>query len=301
MIMTLIENDTEATDPTYQILQNIKAGEDKWVARQHVEELYSATKDVLDKNFREYIKRQFHPRYAEMYFAAVLKDKCGLKISHPSDTGPDLFLNDINGWAEVVSVGDGDEDNQNSVEKLRVGHAQKHSENKILIRFTGVFCKKSEAIKHYISDGIIGESQPTIICISGGAMTEGPPFSTPVGGVPHIVKVFFSLDAGCLQIKPQEREKSIMYGHSEGATKKTESGDTKIKTDYFLTEEHSHISAVLYAYTSAGCPLQKNEWGSDFIKIYNPNAKNPLPRDFIKCGEGYARRFTDDGFDIQRC
>ena len=298
--MNLIENDAKAADSAYKAIQNAQVGCGRLGAiRQHVEEIYSLTKDVLDKNFREQIKSDFHSRYAEMYFAAVLIDRYGLNISHnKADKGPDFFLEDSKCWIEVVSVTDGSADNPNSVPKLVLWQVQKNPENEVIIRLSSVFCKKSKKMTCDIEKGIVNPSHPIIICISGCAMTERVPI-VPMGGLPPIARAVLPIGDLCLSINRKTNVGSREYKYSEGVNKKSSTGNKPIHTDYFLTDDHSHISAVIYSFTNAADQLSRDKWGCDFIKICNPKAKNPLPRGFIECDEEYSVSLTADDFTIK--
>ncbi|WP_423907016.1 hypothetical protein [Candidatus Spongiihabitans sp.] len=297
--MNLIENDAKATNSAYKAIQNAQVGCERLGAiRQHVEEIYSLTKDVLDKKFREQIKHDFHSCYAEMYVAAVLRDRYGFNVSHPSDEGPDLFLEDSNCWIEVVSVTDGSPDKLNSVSELIPCKGQKNPENKVILRLSSVFWKKSKKMMCDRRKGIVDSSAPIIICISGGAMTERIPI-VPIGGLPPIVRAVLPISGAYLLINRKTNVGSIEYKYSESVNKKSPTGNVSINTDYFLTDEHSHISAVVYSSANAGDPLSRDKWGCDFIKICNPKATNPLPRDFFKCDEEYSVSVTTDGFTIK--
>lgn len=291
--MNLIENDATAICPAYKNIQKAQLGYGRLGAiREHVEEIYALTNDTLDKNFREAIKYDFHPRYAEMYVSAVFMDRCGFKIAHPSDKGPDFFLEATNCWIEVVTASDGEAENPNSVPQRVSGEARQYPENEVILRLSNAFSKKSKKMLSDIDKWIVDPSHPIIICISGGAMTERFTIR-PAGGLPQIAKAVFSIGEMYLQQNPKTKESSIGYKFSEGVKKKSDTGDILINTDYFLTEEHSHISAVVYSYVNVANYLPRDKWGNDFITIYNPKAKNPLPKDFIKCGEARSVSLTE--------
>ena len=269
-------------------------------AGKHVEELYAITKNVLDKNFKNEIKQKFYPRYAEMYCAATLMVKYNLDVTHKSDKGPDFLLEKSRCWVEVVAVSDGDPNNPNSVKKLTPGTQQAHFANNAILRFSSVFVKKSNKIKCDIQKGIVSPTDPVIIFISGCHMTEGPPFFLPKGGLPHIVSAVLPVGELVLRVNTQTKEGSWEYRYCPGVNKKTEEGDELIKMDYFLTECHSHISAIIYSYAKADNAPSRDKWGDDFITIYNPMAKNPLPLDLIKCADQYFTSIEDDVFTIRK-
>ncbi len=131
-------------------------------------------------------------------------------------------------------------------------------------------------------------------------MKEGPPFFRPKGGLPHIVSAVLPVGELELRVNTQTKEGSLGYRYRPGVNKKTEEGDKLIDMDYFLTECHSHISAIIYSYAKADNAPSRDKWGDDFITIYNPMAKNPLPLDLIKCADQYFTSNEDGGFTIRK-
>jgi hypothetical protein len=180
--MSLFENDPNASDALYKNLQK-----DIWwfdppdFPRKHVEELYSISNDILDKKFLNQCKHNFHSCYAEMYFAATFRTRCGFTVTHPSDKGPDFYIEDLNCWSEVVSPKDGDENNLNTIPKPIPGKVQSHPEEQIILRLTNAFHDKSQKLKSDIAKGIVDPTQPLILCISGGGLQEAIPMY-PQGG-----------------------------------------------------------------------------------------------------------------------
>jgi hypothetical protein len=115
---TLLNPSANASDPIYHNVQKpVFWCEPHDSPRLHMEELYSLTSSILDKNFIEKIKHNFPSHYCEMYFAAALIERSKLEVTHPSDTGPDFFLPELNCWVEVVSATDGHEENPNTILK----------------------------------------------------------------------------------------------------------------------------------------------------------------------------------------
>ncbi len=292
------ENGLAEKDPSYKNIQENWHKDGRACAvKEHVEEMYHLTKDVLDKNFCKKLKFEFLSRYAEMYFAATFIDKSGFTVEHPSDKGPDLFLKDLNCWVEVASVSDGSEENPNSIPKPVPGRAQEDPDDEIILRLTGALSKKSRAMIRYTNEGIVDSSSPIIICISGGAMSQ-PLDKRPVGGLPKIAHAVLPIGRLHLLLNKKTEENSWEYGYRENIKKKSENEDVLINTDYFLNDKHSHISAVICSGTKAGNATARDKWGSDFFTIHNPKAKNPLPKGFIKCGTEYCVSITANEFTI---
>lgn len=294
--MKLLTKDPNAKDIRYRNIQ-----EDlPWLtaARSHIEELYSITEDVLDRNFTEEIKHAFSARYAEMYFAGVLKNRLSLNVQHPSDEGADFFVSDYNCWVEVVTASDGKTGELNSLPKRSVNESYSYPEGKVILRFTSVFDCKSKKTKSDIRKGLISADQPIVIFISGGGLSEPFPMQAD-GGYPEIFKAL--LPIGDLTLKIQRDTNEVIsheYLFRAGIEKQKQDGEEFIHTSYFLEEDHSHISAVVYSWADPFNPTQRDSWGSDFFTIHNPKAKNKLEEGFLKCGKEYKVSIVDHAFKI---
>ena len=300
--MTLLKHDRSAKDPAYNAVQEERTGRlvqgrPPDFMRQHVEELYSLTQHVLDEDFAAQIKHNFHARYAEMYFAATFIERNGFKVTHPSDTGPDFFLENLNCWAEVVTATDGDESNPNSIEKQSIG-AKDTPHNKVILRLSSVFSNKSKKTKCYMATKRIKPSQPIVICIHGGGMQNEriPRFAED--GVPPIVETLLPMQLVARRSKIKNKV-SFEHVYHNGVEKQTKCGNKLISTSSFLKDEFAHISAVIYAYANAADALPRNKWGVDFFTVHNPKAINPLSAGFIKCGTEYLVSCAEDSFTIE--
>lgn len=297
--MALLENDPNASDPSYiNVQKDIFWLDPPDLARKHVEELYELTHDVLDKKFTNQCKHNFHSCYSEMYFAATFRIRCGFAVTHPSDRGPDFFLTDSNSWAEIVSATDGEVGNPNSISSPIEGELNEYPEAKIILRLTSAFETKALKMKSDIEKGIIKASQPIIVCISGGGLKEKFPIYQ-TGGYPQIVKALLPVGDIVYWKNPQTGKLlTIEHQFREGVNKITSNGHLQINTNPFLKEEYSHISCVIYSLADPGNPLDKDNWGNDFFTIHNPMAQNPIPTGFINCGHEYTVSVSKDHFDI---
>ena len=266
--------------------------------RENADDWYSVAKGVLDKDFCEQIqqKHNLHPRCAELYFAATFIDRCGFDVSHPADHGPDFFLENFKCWAEVVAISDGEDGNPNSIPKIIPGTVQDYPRNQILLRMTSAFCEKSEKIVGYIKNGIVDPSRPVILCISGGGMTHCRA-SYPAGGLPDIFHAVLPIGELVFQIMPNQSQ--LTYKYRGSVDKQTKTGHAQINHDFFLVGDHSHISAIVYSSIHAGHERERKQWGNDFWTIHNPMAKNPLPKDFMKCGRESVVSVTDEDFSVK--
>ena len=275
MNMKLINPDSKATDIRYKDIQNErKRLTPPLLALNRVEQLYEITHDLLDAKFKEQIKHDFAGCYSEMYFAAALRHRLGLTLTHSSDKGPDLFIRDFNCWAEVTAVGDGQEGNENSVPKTVIGKLQPSPETQVILRLTNAFISKARIIKDYIDKQIILPDQKVIICISGGWMSERLP-KYPVDGYPQIVKALLPIGDPVLWISIDTKEIIYQeYKYRDSVIKKGKNGHIPISTHFFLDSFYSFVSGVLYSSANAFVPIEVDKLGSDFFFVHNPLAAN---------------------------
>lgn len=298
--MKLINPDPKARDILYNKIQIERPDlNPPLLALNRVEQLYEITHDLLDAKFKKQIKYDFAACYSEMYFAAAFRHRLGLTLTHPSDEGPDLFIDDSNCWAEVTAVGDGQVGNENTVPKAVTGKVQSFPENQVILRLTNAFISKARIIEEYIDKQIILPDQKVIICISGGWMSERIP-TYPVGGYPEIVKAL--LPIGDLVIWINRDTKEVIdqeYKYRESVTKKGKNDHMPIPTRFFLDSSYSFVSGVLYSYANAFNPMELDEVGSDFFFVHNPLAKNKISEGAIKCGQEYVVQVEDDSFTMK--
>lgn len=299
-LVPLLTDDPKATDKTYINLQkDIFWLEPSDLARKHVEELYMETAKILDKKFVEQCKHDFNSCYAEMYIASTLKIRCGHKLTHPSDAGPDFFIPNLNSWIEVISLTEGEKGNPNSIPKAVPGQVSAYPEDKVILRMCNAFDIKSKKMAQDINKGIISPDQPIVLCISGGGLDERFPMH-PEGGYPQIVKALLPVGDLTLWINRDTSEiTSKEYEYRDGIKKTTNNGELTIETEAFLSDNHKHVSAVIYSWANAGNPITRQKWGSDFYIIHNPKATNPMPRGFANCGIEYLVTLKDNGFALE--
>jgi hypothetical protein len=254
------------------------------------EELYAICHEVLDKKFANQIKHDFASCYSELYFAATFIKRLGFRVTHPSDKGPDFYLHDLNCWAEVVTLSNGEKDNENSISRPETGIVTNYPKDQIMLRITFSFVYKARKILRYIREGTIKESQPVIICINSGwleALYRFP--SYPVGGFPEVVTTLLPIGNMVVVVNREDMtvvDKTFEYSSSVNKRKADKSSEA-IKTDYFVDPEYAFISAVLYSYANVTDPIDSQHLGRDFFMIHNPLASHPLPVGSIKCGIEY--------------
>ena len=211
--MKLLHHDPKATDPLFHNIQEDQPHFDPPSAlRDRVESLFETCHELVDKKFSSQIKHDFASCYSELYFCTTFIKRLGMKVTHPSDKGPDYYLQSLDCWAEIVTISNGDKSKPNSISKpelgiLRDGFAD---QDKVILRITSCFIDKADKILTYIENGIIRSSQRTIICISGGWID---PFSRlplyPEGSFPAVVKALLPIGNMVLFMN---REKMTVVG-----------------------------------------------------------------------------------------
>jgi len=294
--MKLIVPSSTATDKIYLNIQK----DEQWLieSRSHVEELFEVAESYLDFDFREQIQHNFRSRYAEMYFVSVFVDTMKFELGDHSDVGPDIFLSDINAWAEVITPTDGELGNPNTVPKMNMGETSRFPSDQIMLRLSAAFKEKAEKFRNYLSDEIVSSSQPLIICISGGGLADNLPLYAQ-GSYPGIVKTLFPIGDLTYRYNLQTRKLQDPYHKFRQGIEKVSGKETKmIDMDFFLQDEYRHISAVIYSWAKADSPISRQKWGADFYTIHNPLAINPLEHGSIGVGREYSAMLSEGGFEI---
>ena len=298
--MTLLYDTPKKTDSTdYRNIQNNREHHMIPPIVQHIEQVHCLTRDVLDKNFPVEFRKQFHPRYAEMYIAATLMSRCGFKVTHPSDNGPDFFLPNLECWIEVVTATNGEEGDPNRLLSLEAGKGCKRPTDKIILRLTNALSKKLRITRKYLAEEIIKHDQVIVIFINGGRMSWREP--GPI--IPEIVQAVLGAGDPAIEINKKTREYRRTVSDTRlNVPKKSKNAhaDVPVSTDYFLDRKYDYISAVVYSWANADNPIEKNKWGQDFVTVHNPMAKNPLPDGSFQCGCEYTMEEHATEFSINR-
>lgn len=285
--------DESARDICYRNLM----GDDDWApkARTYLEELYSLTSDVLDRKFQQQAKDHLHGCFAEMYFAAVCRDRLSLRVSHISDKGLDFYLDDLNCWIECVAATHGDFISvpENSVPNFEVGEAYNFPERQFLLRMSSVFVTKSLKVIEDIKKGLVLENQPVVLLVSAGGMNDRCSFYVH----PPMFNVLLGLGSMTL-IFDKKTGKAINKGYESKRLVEKRGAENDIKIGYFFDLGHSHISAVIYSWADCANPREKSEFGSDFFLLHNPLAKNKLSYGSIPCGKEFYVDLSTEPYAI---
>jgi hypothetical protein len=299
--MKLLHEDVKASDPLYHKIQEDHPSFDPpSLLKDRVETLYETCHKLVDKKFRSQIKHDFASCYSELYFCTTFIKRLSLDVTHPSDKGPDYYLQDLDCWAEIVTATDGEKDNTNSIPETKHDVANEAPRRQIILRITNSFTYKAEKIFEYVKNSLISDSQKVIICINGGwfaGLNRFPLY--PVGGFPQVVNALLPIGDMVLMINRGDMSVTERkYEFRDHVIKEKTNNIESIRTDYFLDPKYSCISAVIYSYANVTDSIEVSDLGRDFFIIHNPLATNKLPLGSIKCGVEYKVEVDDELISI---
>lgn len=220
--------------------------------RDRVESLYEICHKLVDKKFPFQIKYDFAACYSELYFCTTFMKRLGINVSHPSDKGPDYYLQSLDCWAEIVTISKGDKSKSNSISKPEPGMAGDGfaDENKIILRITSSFLEKADKIQTYIKNGLIKSSQRIIICISGGWIDPCVRLQSYLeGSFPAVVKALLPIGNLVLLLNRDNMTvDGITSQYRDHVTKENQNKEeATIRTDYFIDPKYRFISGVLFS------------------------------------------------------
>ncbi len=241
---------------------------------ERFENLYKIFKNHADSHFLSNIKYQFHERTWEMYVGcSLITRKNDFKSTNE---GPDFLIEEGSKkiWIECTAPNRGEGDDK--IPLMRDGVVQSVPEDKMCLRLTSALKTKSDKYRKYLKNGIVAEEDAFVIAINSGE------FRFPADGMyPLILRALFGFGYPTITFPVGGGE--AKHGWSKILSiKKT--NKTEIPTTFFLKEENSNISGVLYCKNTV--LNHANPVGEDILGVSNPIAKNPFP-DILKTFGGY--------------
>jgi hypothetical protein len=272
-----------ATDPIYERMRD-RPGSHEIEGRRFIDLLWEDSAPFLDVDLAERAPANgLVPSFWEMYLAHALKTN-GMNLVPrsrrvPKHKGPDLFAETPDVWVEAVAATPG-----TGPDSLTWGSCRTPIDRFVLRLRTAIQYKAMQLKKH-VNLGYIKPGQSTVIAVSGAMLPyrygELPvPFIVrAVLGVGHIVLAF---DRATM--KPTDR--GVEYCDEVKKVRGKE-----VKTDLFVNDEYSHVSAVLY---SPSCWVDHpNTPGSEFVVVHNTRATSPLPDGWFPAGDEYWLETSD--------
>ncbi len=279
--------DSQKMDDLYSRLRDDPAGSD---LKDKIEDLWNEYKLFAPKRFLIEAQINFHQRWWEMYLTVgllhVFKNS-GINIETSNrDRGPDIRINLPDGraiWIEAIAPhpGKGDdripEHDEDGVFDL--------PKNECLLRLAQGITAKKEIFEGYKNNTIVNPEDPCIIAISSCALYQ----------LGHLLDFPCSALLGVLNGAHNmvlSKSKPPFVSKRQGIVKA--SGNS---VPVCILEDSSFdvISAFMY---SSEDPLNAPLDAESTFKIFiNPNARNPLPKSFLKDIqiETWNCEETDDG------
>jgi type I restriction enzyme S subunit len=281
--------DQNITDKIYRALKH-RSYRKKQDLTKFVETLYEKTKPFLDSNLDKKSSTNFHAHFWEMYlcYALLLSDKTIVKRrdrKNKDSEGPDLLVKsrDQNIWIEAVTVGAGI--GSNKVVREDSEDAPTVPEEQIKLRLTSAIQTKQLKFKKYREQGIIDKNAITLISLNA----KNVPLSVTDQTVPRIVRCLFGI--GNLTYSFDKNIGSFTDSYYQQDSNTQNPNQEEIRFDNFLTDQYSHISAVIYSIVDIY--NMPKIIGNDLTIVYNPNAINPLQTGFLSVGQEFYLKEED--------
>ncbi|MEG3988564.1 hypothetical protein QUA13_15675 [Microcoleus sp. S28C3] len=259
-----------------KIIQSMFLKDDK----KNIEHMWSLYEPYADKDFLQEVRKDFHPRFWEMYLGfSLIKQGVSLDQYNKRQGGPDLLIlsGKLKVWLEAVAPTAGR--SANAVPEIEFGVVRDVPDEQIKLRYCSVIDKKYKKYYLYTEKKIILEDDCYVIAVNGGAI----PSASKEIDIPRIVRCVLPFGNEVIEINIDSLEVLDVHHQYQGASY-NESGSL-VSTNIFLNSKYDVISAILFSNVDA--LNYPNYPGNDFVLIHNPLAKNPLPRGLIKLGREY--------------
>jgi hypothetical protein len=251
--------------------------------RDFMEAMWLECAAWLDPDTLQRATLDMPPVFWELYLAHTLRG-AGIRLHAQTRTksnkrGPDLFATNPDVWIEAVmaQMGTGPD----AMQYPPMGVAYDVPVKPFVLRLRNAIETKAAVMATYIRDGLIRPDQATVIGISSAVL----PTAIGEGPIPRILQAVLGVGNPVVNIARQTGQiVSYQVEHRDEVAKRS---GTMIKTDPFLDQSYSHISAIIY---SASCWVNHpTPPGSDFTVIHNENANVRLPHGWLPIGDEYWR------------
>jgi hypothetical protein len=260
--------------PNSIFLKELPEDSDFFPLRERIVEHFRFLDGLEDPHFEQELDRDVNARLWEMMVAKILKFE-GYEPKS-TDYGPD-FVVEKDGkriFVEAICPGSGDERNPNSVPPIVYGApiAQEVPVAQIVLRIRSALEEKKRKYTQYLEEGIVSASDVCIIAVSSSKLSQRANLWPPA-----IMRATHGLG-----------NRYVVFGQGEGVVGEgIESCESipkvngkEIDTRFFLSEDNSLISAVLYSDCSFFSLVF--DLFDESIIIHNPKARVPLPQGFFK-------------------
>lgn len=251
--------------------------------RNWLEAIWVQYEPYADTNFHSEFKKQFNQRAWELHIGSVLLNR-GYTLGSHSNTGPDFKIpyKDKNIWIEAIAVEKGH--GQDKVPNIEYGKTMDVPEKEMLLRLTAGLREKHQKYLSYLYDNLISKNDPFIIAV------DRSPLEHMDAQIPLVLKCLFAIGYQVLFLKrekPQPKTKGSTWSAREKVNKISGS---EVEMLMFRDTSFEGISAVIYCTQDIlNSPRDPNQLGDNFVIVYNPFAKNPLPDNFFKFGDTWKQ------------
>ena len=251
--------------------------------KAYCESLWERFRPYADDHFLEEARRQFHPRFWEMYLTVAFLDR-GFELRRHRDGGPEFGI-DIEGrryWFDAIAPTSGE--GPDAVPDDLTTKGGFVPTQKIILRYTSALATKREKWKKDLARGRVSASDGYIVAINDRGI-DG--YAWAGGEMPYVVKALYGLGDIVVSIS-LETNKIVDSRHAHRPTIAKASG-TGVSSQSFVARECPEVSAVLYSSVNAANYPQR--LGDTFMILHNCEPTVPLPRASLK----FAREYAVDG------
>jgi type I restriction enzyme S subunit len=274
-VSDLFRDGIEPVDKLYRIVRDEPRSAR---LRAFAERLWGFFEPFADEDFTLAIAKNFHARFWEMYLAFGLNAQ-GHRLLPARKSGPDLLIEGPEKpvWLEAVAATKGS--GADRVPELELNVVQSVPDELIILRLRQSIDQKFRKLRRYLEKGIVSATDPFIIAVNGRAV----PFAFLEAEMPRILKALFPL--GYIKVTLNRETLEAVDERHEYRPQIAKLSGEGVSTTVFLNPEYAAISAVLFCNSDLGNhPPDERNIGDDFTLIHNPNALNPIPRRWLKCG-----------------
>lgn len=248
-----------------------------------LEAIWKQYEPYADSNFLDQFKKQFNQRAWELHLGSTLINR-GFTLGSHNNAGPDIKIPYKSGnvWVEAIAVEKGDK--QDKVPEIEYGKEIDVPEKEMLLRLTSGLIEKHRKYLKDLKGGRVGQKDPFIIAI------DRSPLEHLDAQIPLILKCLFAIGHQVLFLK-RDRSQPKTEGNTWSTREKVNKiNGSEVEMLMFRDASFEGVSAVIYCPCNIlNSPRNPKEMGDNFVIVYNPFAKNPLPDNFFKFGETWKQ------------
>lgn len=250
--------------------------------REHVESLWHLYAPYAERDFVDRFADQTQQHFWEMYLTVALLRQGKNVVVQPSlkrgRRGPDVKVVEPNKviWLEAIAVTHGTGASAVPRRELPTDGTvvvRNVPDTEMTLRYTAAIKAKLEKFSAYAGDPVAADDI-SVIALSAGDLD----YRYTEMFLPRVLHALFPIGYYAVTI-----DKQTMKTVEEGHQYREQIGN--VPTTFFATDQHAHISAVVFSYADICNPPEV--LGNDFVVVHNPFARNPLTRGWLKLGREY--------------